>query len=251
MIVMSMGVSIVYSQEIENQTDKAAEYFFYRCAGCHTIGGGKLSGPDLLPATQWSAADLNPAIKKMEKNVGVMSESDISQMISFLKDMNVATRMAKQKQKIEESFRASLPPASFEIGQKLFKGQRRLANGGPSCISCHYFVHEGGSLGLDLTLIKEKASGVVLQSAIVNSSYKVMRPIYEKHVITPEEAVHLSEYLSHPEKVKVVASPTKKKVVGLAYVGVVIFFVLLWFLNRQRKGCTREKLIKKSKRGNS
>ena len=160
-------------------------------------------------------------------------------MVEFLKDLSVSERIARQKQKIEAKFRAELPPPSFETGQKLFRGQKALLNGGPACISCHHFVSEGGNLGPDLTTIKDRASGVVLQSAIENSSYKIMRSIYEKRKISGEEALHLSEYLTHPEKTDTRLVPTLRKVGGSALGGLGAFLVLLWALNQGRKGPTR------------
>ena len=136
--------------------DKQAEYFFYRCAGCHTVGGGKLTGPDLLTATQWSKADLENAIKKMVKNVGPMSPEDIAQAADFLKDPGVSARIAQQKKKIEAKLRAELPPPSFRIGEELFRGDKVLLNGGPACTGCHRFAQEGGGLGPDLSLLKER-----------------------------------------------------------------------------------------------
>lgn len=244
-IVLSGWPFFSWAQEGGAQ-DKAAEFFFYRCAGCHTIGGGKLAGPDLVTAAQWSSVDLKPAIKKMEKNVGPLSDADIDQVIEFLKDLGVSTRIARQRQKIEARLRAELPPPSFETGQKLFRGQKALRNGGPACISCHRFIHEGGNLGPDLTFIKDRASGVVLQSAIGNSSYKIMRPIYEKRKITGEEALHLAEYLSHPEKIEAGFAATVNKAVGSAVAGFGAFFALVWGLNQRRKRGARENLFRKT-----
>lgn len=240
-----VGLTSLSVAEEAQPPDKPAEYFFYRCAGCHTVGAGKLTGPDLITATQWSKADLKTAVKKMEKNVGPLSSADVDQIIEFLKDLNVSARIAKQKQKIEAKLRAELPPPSFETGQKLFRGQKTLLNGGPACISCHHFVNEGGSLGPDLTALKDRASGVVLQSAIENSSYKIMRSIYEKRKITKEEALHLSEYLSHPEKSDARFAPTLNMAIYWGGIGFYAFFMLLRNLNRQRKGRTREKLLQK------
>jgi len=238
--------STSFSQE-KDITDTPAEFFFYRCAGCHTVGAGKLTGPDLKVAAQWSGDDLHKAIKKMEKNVGSMSVQDIDQMVSFLKSVNVKERIEKQKKIIELRFQSELPAASFETGQKLFRGQKRLANKGPACISCHHFSNEGGSLGPDLTALNKKSSSVVLQSAIKNASYKVMRSIYEKHPVTTEEALHLSEYLLNPQKVKARFAPTINLIRILATIGFGLFFVLLWILNKNRKGPTREKLVQKRK----
>lgn len=238
-IILLGWSSLLLAQE-EEAPDKAAEFFFYRCAGCHTVGGGKLTGPDLVTATQWNLPDLKVAVKKMEKNVGPLSESDIDQITAFLKDAAVSARIAKQKQRIEAKLRAELPPPSFEAGQKLFRGEKVLKNGGPACISCHHFVKEGGGLGPDLTFLKDRVSSVVLQSSIENSAYKIMRPIYEKRKITKEESLHLAEYLSHPEKVETRFSAAVKGVVGTAAAGFGAFFALVWVLNQRRKRGARD-----------
>ena len=228
--------------------DGPAEYFFYRCAGCHTVGGGKLTGPDLSASTQWADADLRMAVKKMEKNVGVISEEDLSQIVAFLKDGNVTTRINDQKQKIEAKLRAELPSPSYEIGRDLFKGRKRLAQGGPACLTCHRFANEGGSLGPDLTPIKEKLTGVALQSAIENSSYKVMRSIYEKRKITTAESLHLAEYLSHPEKADPGSGPGARRVIALAVGGFIGSVAWLVFMNSKRKGRARDLLVRKDEK---
>lgn len=242
-----LGPAICAAQEVE-VTDKPAEYFFYRCAGCHTVGGGKLSGPDLITSAGWSKGDLNVAIRKMEKNVGPLTESDIEQMSDFIKDPAVATRITKQKQKMEAKLRAELPPPSYELGKKLFKGQVPLVNGGPACITCHRFNSAGGSLGPDLTLIKDRASGVVLQSAIENSAYKIMRPIYEKRKITKVESLHLSEYLSNPQKDIGASSFDFANMMLMVSAGLIAFYVSLIILNQRRKGPTRKNLLIKNRK---
>lgn len=249
-ILFILIVCYTRSSWAQNQPvqDNAAEYYFYRCAGCHTVGGGKLSGPDLIQATQWKHEDLRAGIKKMEKNVGPMTEQDIQQMIDFLKDIDVSARITHQKQKIEASLRAQLPPPSFERGEKLFMGKETLVNRGPACFSCHRFVNEGGSLGVDLTDIKNRASSVVLQSAIENSSYKIMRAIYLKHKITTEESLHLAEYLSHPEKVEQRFAAGMLLVKTLATAGFGVFILLLWALNQRRKGPTRKNLVRENRK---
>lgn len=229
-------------------TDRPAEYFFYRCAGCHTVGGGKLTGPDLITAVGWSSADLKSAVKKMEKNVGPLTQADIDQITDFLKDPTVSTRIANQKQKVEAKLRSELPPPSYEMGQNLFRGKKLLTNGGPACITCHRFTSEGGSLGPELTSIREKLTGVALQSAIENSSYKVMRSIYEKRKITKAESLHLAEYLSHPEKAGSRFGPSAGRVIALALGGSISFMALLVFMNSKRKGRARDILFKKDEK---
>jgi mono/diheme cytochrome c family protein len=53
--------------------DEAAQNYAMKCAGCHTIGGGKLTGPDLLPTRVWPKSELFTKIKLMEQRVGPMT----------------------------------------------------------------------------------------------------------------------------------------------------------------------------------
>jgi len=232
--------------EDDSTKDEAAEYFFYRCSGCHTVGQGNLSGPDLISSIQWNDKDLAAAVKKMEKNVGPLADTSIDQIVRFLKDRDVASRIEKQRQRIEAKLRSELPPASYETGQKLFRGKKALASGGPACITCHQFGNEGGGLGPDLTLLKDAVTGVVLQSSIEKSNYKIMRAIYEKQKITGEEALHLSEYLSHPDKSESRFAPMLSHVVMGAAAGFIIFLVLLWMVNLGKKGRARDYLFQKN-----
>lgn len=231
------------------QPDKSAEFFFYRCAGCHTVGGGKLSGPDLINATQWAEADLKTAVKKMEKNTGALPEPDIAMLTVFLKDKNVASRITLQKQKIIAELRAKMPPPSYEKGRALFLGRQAFFNNGPACVNCHFYVRQGGSLGLELSKVNSKMTGVVLQSAIENANYKVMRAIYQDRKITTEESLHLAEYLSHPEKENASKEMNEDDTVIVAWGGVGVFMALLWLINLKRKGPTRKNLLRKSMGG--
>ncbi len=247
-LCLTAGFASVLRAEEPDSKDKPAEYFFYRCAGCHTVGGGKLTGPDLITSVGWSPADLKSAVKKMEKNVGPLTPTDVDQIVDFLKDPTVATRIANQKQKVEAKLRAELPAASYEAGQNLFRGRKTLAGGGPACITCHRFAGEGGSLGPELTLIKDKLTGVALQSAIENSSYKIMRAIYEKRKITQVESLHLAEYLSTPEKAAPRFGPSGSRVLALALGGALAFAGLMVFLNSKRKGRARDILFRKEEK---
>ncbi|GEM_PF-2385422 len=246
MIIMLGMVPLSWAEETEPQ-DKPAEFFIAHCADCHTIGGGELAGPDLAGTAAWSPADLKKAVKTMEDNVGALTPEDIELITGFLKDPDATTRIAKQTHKTESVAPALLPPHAFETGQQLFRGGKALANGGSACINCHYFSNEGGSLGPDLTLVKDRLSGVALQSAVENAGFKIMRRIYENKKITKEESLYLSEFLSHPEKSDSRFVPTLRNVAGMAGGGLGVFLFLLWGLNRQIKGRARENLIKKSK----
>ena len=242
-LVLVVGSQGWVSAALKGKTDAAAEHFFYRCAGCHTIGEGALSGPDLKTVRTWSDADLTAAVTRMQKNTGPLSKADIQEMVRFLKDMNAGQRIKDQKGRLEAKARSELPAPSYDRGQRLFRGQKPLANGGLACISCHRFVDEGGSLGPDLTRIKEHLQGAALRSGIENAGYKVMRSIYKDRKITRQEALHLAEYLSRPEEKKKRFAPTVGTVGLLAIIGVGGCLAGIGVLNRRRKGSTRKRFL--------
>src|SRR5262245_48169224 len=66
--------------------DVWANRFLLRCSGCHTIGKGVLTGPDLAPTAGWPEESLRKAIVNMEKNVGALPPAEVDGLLGFLKD---------------------------------------------------------------------------------------------------------------------------------------------------------------------
>ena len=58
------------ASDTTSPVDVAAQSYAQKCAGCHTVGGGKLTGPDLLPTRAWPKPELAAKIKLMEARVG-------------------------------------------------------------------------------------------------------------------------------------------------------------------------------------
>jgi mono/diheme cytochrome c family protein len=187
-------VSATVSQK--NPADPSAIFFLKRCAGCHTIGGGKLTGPDLNVARTWPEQDLLPAIKRMEKNVGPLREEDMTSLMAFLKDAQVSERLKTSQAELARQMMATLAPASAKVGQALFRGQTPLRQGGIACTACHRVQGQGGTLGLELSGSFKKMGEVGLISAIENANFKIMDAAYRQHPITKQEAVHIAKFLA-------------------------------------------------------
>ncbi len=176
--------------------DPAAKKFVRECSSCHTIGGGKLKGPDLIISINWSADDLTKAVKKMEKEVGTMSDAVIAGIVLLMKDDSLKMRLAAEEQRLILSRRALLAPPDVSAGYDLFWGRRRFHNGGMNCSACHVVNGLGGTLGPDLSSTAGKLGEVALISAIEKASYKVMEPHYRTHPVTAQEALHVAAYLA-------------------------------------------------------
>lgn len=216
-------------------SDPAARRFVTTCAGCHTVGGGKRSGPDLIAATSWTKADLKPAIKRMEQRVGPLTEADLEQLADLVKDPAVNTRLNAAEALITHAFAAKLDPASPTAGRDLFFGAKPFANGGMACASCHAVQGRGGLLGPDLTGVHARMGDTPLASAIEKAGFKMMAPAYRDHPVTRQEALHVTKYLGSLNPVAATASRPPTWTMG--WMGAAVFLgAMAWLKQKGRFG---------------
>jgi len=186
------AVGVVSAKE-----DAVAGRFAVMCAGCHSLTGARLNGPELTPSTGWPVEQLKTAIRRMEKNVGPLTDEQVTALADFLKAPNVRERVKAEQERIQAQFMDKMEPPDAATGKNLFFGTQPLRNGGMACAACHAAAGIGGNLGPDLTAVFARAGGITpLISGIEQASYKVMAPHYKRHPITKQEAMHLSKYLS-------------------------------------------------------
>ena len=224
--------------------DRQAELFVLKCAGCHTVGQGKLTGPDLIKATESPLVDLIQAIRRMQEQVGPMEESEIKGHASFIKSLNVRERIKKEFERLSKIAEAKLEPPNIKIGENLFIGRKPFKNGGVSCNSCHTTRQAkrwgGGKLGPPLTEVFKDFSKANLISAIVNSQWKVMKDVYKEHKITKQEAVHIVAYL---ESIKDKDIEKEKPIFHvISFIGFLLLLLATAFFYRKRLTSVRDKL---------
>ena len=183
--------------ESKSKADAVAGQFAIMCAGCHSLAGIKLNGPDLSSVATWPTDQLKAAIKRMEKNVGLLSDEQVSSLAELLKAPNVRERIKAEQERIQSQFMAKMAPPDPQMGKALFLGKETLLNGGLACVACHSAAGIGGNLGVDLSGVFSRLGGMTpLVSAIEQASFKIMAPHYKRHPITKQEAMHLAKYLS-------------------------------------------------------
>jgi mono/diheme cytochrome c family protein len=193
----SPGAASAPAAEPPAKADAIAGKFAVQCAGCHSLAGVKLNGPELTPATGWPMDQLKTAIKRMEKNVGPMPDEQITALAEFLKVPDIRERLKAEEVRIQAQFMAKMTPPDAALGRLLFLGNEPLRNGGLACVACHTAAGAGGNLGPDLTGIFVKVGGMSpLVSGIELAGYKVMAPHYKRHPVTKQEAMHLAQYFS-------------------------------------------------------
>ena len=204
--------------------DTGAQYFTDSCAACHTIGQGDGAGPDLIASTKWPKEQLRVAIKRMEANIGPISDAQVESLIAFL-----------QKPAAPAPAEPPKPRGDAKKGRRLFFGDQTLANGGSPCFACHAIAGRGGNLARDLTRRK------TTEAALANPPFPMMKAAYARHPLTTEEALDLVAFLASPETP--VRDRPMVQVGAVSFAGVIFGGVALLF--RARKAGVRARLANK------
>jgi len=206
-------------------SDEAASYFRQNCMSCHTIGGGRLVGPDLKdvakrkdrswlqkfvanPKSFLDGGDPYAARLKEESRGAVMpniSGLDETKAAALLDMIDHESRLPKSQFAGLNITDQPFTPADIANGRRIILGTRRLANGGPACISCHSVDNiamlGGGRLGPDLTKVYERMRGRKnLASWLQAPATPTMRPLFVNTSLTSDEIVSLVAYLETAAK---------------------------------------------------
>lgn len=234
--------------------------FQTKCAACHTIGKGKLVGPDLQDVTTrrdpaWLKqfiADPNKlfaandpiAQQLLAENNNVkmpalgLTDAEIADLLAFL---GAGAAPAGQPQ-------AALPVGDPAAGWRAFRGDARLANGGPACIGCHSVSGlgglGGGALGPDLTHVAQRYPGQGLAAVLGNIAFPTMAGPFANRPLTPQEQADLVAYLTAADQSRATPPPVAAGaltqntalVLGIGLAGAVALLVALaFFWPRQRQ----------------
>jgi len=195
------------------------DYFRQNCMNCHTIGGGRLTGPDLKHVEQ--RKDREWLVQFMLNPRAVLDSGDTYAAKLLEESRNVPmptlpgmTRERAEKllelieaeSKLEESHFKGLQisnkpftDADRQAGRALFQGVQRLHAGGTACIACHT-VHGqtalgGGTLGPDLTRVYERLKGRQSLSAwLMAPATETMQPAFKNHPLNSDEIHALVAY---------------------------------------------------------
>lgn len=141
-----------------------------------------------------------------------------------------------------------------EIGRKLFHGQQRLTNKGPSCISCHHVSDpqsaiSGGTYGLELTKMYETFGQEAIHTFIGNSPFPVMKAAFEDRPVTDEEVQQLTAYLQYTSDTG--ATQATSVAAGLQFLwiglgGLILILLVIYLSWRKRKmGSVNKKIYRR------
>lgn len=267
--VLVMGAGV----EVRSQEDAAA-FFKGNCVACHTIGGGRLTGPDLKNVTQnkdreWLRSFIvdpqavissgDPyALRLVEESHGVVMPTlplvtpELADALLDLieKESGLGVSQFKGGMVVLTPFTAE----DLHEGRRIFTGARPLANGGVDCISCHSAPGlpglGGGALGPDLTRVADRLGGRAgLSGWLQAPATPTMRAAFKDHPLEPEEIHALSALFDDASTRPEQSEPSGGQLLFLALgVGLAaLILAALEFAYRSRLQKVREEMVESAK----
>jgi mono/diheme cytochrome c family protein len=215
---------------LAQDADQGQETFQTMCSMCHTIGGGRVLGPDLQGiaerrSEQWiidfvqqsqdlvQAGDAD-AVAVFKEYGGfpmpdqALSDDEVREILAHIGSFAGTEAAGTEAAGTETAAPppATAPPATDEqvaLGAELFQGKAGLANGGPSCMSCHDVRSEdgagGGSLAIDLTDAVTRLTVPGIGAVLRNPPFPVMQRAYADHPLTDPEVEALVGFLQNAD----------------------------------------------------
>ncbi len=262
-----MATLILYGSVQAQEIHEGQETFEKLCVACHTIGGGRLVGPDLQGVAerrseQWiidfvqhsqalvQAGDADAVALFEEYNRVPMpdqalSDEEIREVLAYIGSVSGSEAAAAAP--------ATLPAATDEqvaLGRDLFQGKARLAAGGPPCMSCHDVRGEGviggGALAIGLTDAVTRLTLPGVGAVLRNPPFPVMQRAYADRPLTDPEVTALVGFLhradAEQELYQARAYGTRFLLAGI--VGAVVLlglYTLIW--RRRRKGTVNQTIF--------
>ncbi len=201
-------------------SEEAGEFFKRNCASCHTIGGGRLAGPDLKGALSrrdaaWLATFIvdpkavidsgDPYARKIlgdARGVVMPAAPGLTRPVADKLVALIAYESKLEKSKFAGTTVSDRPLTAADVvrGRALFFGEEPLKNGGPACNSCHTSISAGGfgggRLGPDLSAAFARLEGrKALAAWLMAPPGPTMSPLYNEHAPDGEEALALTAFL--------------------------------------------------------
>jgi cytochrome c551/c552 len=205
-------LSCVFHAEVFSQDGEAN--FKKACASCHSIGNGRLVGPDLQGITfkkdnEWlvkfisnspsliSSGDADAVAIAKEFNNSVMppvtlSTVEINAILTFIESKGAA---GPKKKTVDYLLKATTE--NIIAGYQLFTGKIPFKEGGATCISCHTVncLGNGGILAKDLTFSYNTMKGEGIKALLQSPAFPAMLTTYTDHPLQEDEIYNLAAFL--------------------------------------------------------
>jgi cytochrome c2 len=235
------------------------ELFSTICFACHTTTTDRLIGPGLEGIGdrrdhEWLVSFIMEPDRMTAEGDTIATRLLAEYMVPM---PNLGTTRAQAESVLEyiASAGGALPgatstpvaqaPATEEqvlMGQALFQGDTRFANGGLTCNSCHEVTNDavigGGILARELTTVFSRLGGPGVRAIIGSPPFPVMGQAYRDKALTEEEVGALVAFLERADEEQALHQPRDYgiKLFGFGLVGAVIVLGLYSLIWSGRKG---------------
>jgi len=250
-LFLLIGISIGAIINAQN----GEKLFNASCVACHTIGKGRLVGPDLKDVhnkqdKEWligfirasqtmikegdsDAIAIFEEFSKIAMPDNDFSDDQIISILTYIENTGSGSVDNSTAVKTEvKDILSGVSQVNINSGAKLFSGIARLTNKGPACSSCHTLADEStynsGTLAKELSETFEMMGSAGVSGIIKNAPFPVMNKAYQNHAITKEEVVDLTAYLRHVGEQRVYQHPQD---IDVAFVGLGSFVFVLIILS--------------------
>ena len=251
------------------------DLFKTTCAACHTIGKGRLVGPDLKGITEKRSQDWLVSFVKSSTSMvnsgdadakaifaeynnllmpdNSYSDEQVIAILHYIKEGSSGSGEMTDVQPVE--FLIGVTTENVETGLHIFAGNQRLTNGGPACSSCHKVTDErifsSGTLSKDLSESYDNMGSAGLAAIINSPPYPIMRQAYKNHALTKEEIFDLTAYLKSVSKERIYQRPSEFSMVfaffGIMFCIAIFMSTIILYFNRKKLPVNHDILSRTSK----
>jgi len=194
--------------------DGGEKIFESNCSACHTIGGGRLVGPDLsgvyrIRNNEWlisfirssqqliksgdsAAVAIYEEYNRVPMPDNRLSDAQILGVIDYIKASDSDVQAAGAVPEIPEDSLAVIYSTEYAAaGRALFYGHSAFANGAAPCLSCHNISDQsflgGGRMARDLTASYGNLGAAGITAIVRNSPFPAMKTALSGHDINDDE----------------------------------------------------------------
>ncbi len=230
------------------------------CKACHTIGGGRVVGPDLAGVNErqseaWLIAFVqhsqaviasgdSDAVALAAEYPGLsmpdwpLTDNEVRAVLAYIKQAESAAPAAPAAAGAGASTQVTGDPV---LGRHLFQGTTRFVNGGPACNSCHDVSHEdvigGGVLARDLTTVFSRLGGPGVRAIVGSPPFPVMQRAFQNRPLTDQEVAALVAFLQLTDATQELHQPLDygKRLLAAGLAGAAILLGLYSLIWRKRR----------------